>query len=164
MWLKGPCSTQAALRALYSRKMISCSWKSPSSLRVESHFGQAWKKRTLCPIKTLNLTKKAVQNKNTSVQSRLGEHGPLTVHVLGIRLDWLRWKSFFQLLPPPHVPSSAACTFICSPFCFSGPAPLLGKFILSELNDGFYYSRKAAMDHSLSIAIIGHLHCCFVAQ
>ena len=28
-------------------------------------------------MKTLNLTKEAFQNKYTSVQSRLGEHGPL---------------------------------------------------------------------------------------
>ena len=29
------------------------------------------------PIKTLHLTKESFQNKNTSAQSRLGEHGPL---------------------------------------------------------------------------------------
>ena len=30
------------------------------------------------PIKTLHLTKESFQNKNTSAQSRLGEHGPLS--------------------------------------------------------------------------------------
>ena len=30
------------------------------------------------PIKTLHLTKESFQNKNTSTQSHLGEHGPLT--------------------------------------------------------------------------------------
>ena len=77
----------------------------------------------------------------------------ITVHVLDIRLDWLWWKSFFQLPPPPRVPSSVACTSICSRFWFSWTAPLLGKFIVSELNDGIYYSIKADMDHSLSRAI-----------
>ena len=37
---------------------------------------QKWK-----PIKTLHLTKESFQNKNTSAQSRLGEHGPLTAHI-----------------------------------------------------------------------------------
>ena len=31
------------------------------------------------PIKTLHLTKESSQNKNTSAQSRLGEHGPLNL-------------------------------------------------------------------------------------
>jgi len=33
--------------------------------------------QTCQPIKTLHLTREAFQNKNTSAQSRLGEHGPL---------------------------------------------------------------------------------------
>ena len=69
--------TQAALHTLYSRKMILHGWKFPSSVCVESRFGQVWKRPTVCPIKTLNLTKEAFQNKNTSVQSRLGELGLL---------------------------------------------------------------------------------------
>ena len=36
--------------------------------------------QTCQPIKTLHLTIDAFQNKNTSAQSRLGEHGPLTYH------------------------------------------------------------------------------------
>ena len=57
--------------------MISFSWKLPSSVCVESHFGQMWKKWTLCLIKTLNLTKEAFKNKNTGTHSHLGEHGSL---------------------------------------------------------------------------------------
>ena len=53
------------------QKMISFSLKLLSSVCVESCFGQVWKEWTLYPIKTLNLTKKAFQNKNTSTQSHL---------------------------------------------------------------------------------------------
>ena len=112
------CNLKVALRALYSRKMISCKW--PSSVCVESHFGQEWKKRTLCPIKTLNLTKVVAQNKKHKRVKPLGWTWAFHSPSLDIRLDWLRWKSFFQLPPPPRVPSSAACNSICSPFCF-GP-------------------------------------------
>ena len=59
------------------------------------------------------------------------------------RTLWRRWKGFFQLPPPPPVPSSTSSTFICS--FISWATPLLGKFILSEFNDGFYYSIKAAI-------------------
>ena len=62
-------------------------------VHVESLFGQAcWKVKTpqMCqPIKTLHLTKETFQNKNTSVQSCLGEHGPLRFHTLiWISGDW----------------------------------------------------------------------------
>jgi len=39
--------------------------------------------QTCQPIKTLHLTRESFQNKNTSAQSRLGEHGPLSRDVLG---------------------------------------------------------------------------------
>ena len=94
--------------------MISC--KSPSSVCVESHFGQAWKNRTLCPIKTLNLTKVAVQNKKHKRVKPLGWTWAFNSPCLDIRLDWLRWQSFFELPPPPRVPSSAACNSMCSSF------------------------------------------------
>ena len=70
------------------------------------------------------------------------------------RTLWRRWKGFFQLPPPPPVPSSTSSTFICS--FISWATPLLGKFILSEFNDGFYYSIKAAIspiDHFRSTNI-----------
>ena len=68
---------QVVLCILYSRKMILHRWKLPSSVCVESRFGQVCKRPTLCPIETLNLRKEAFQNKSIRVQSCVGEHGSL---------------------------------------------------------------------------------------
>ena len=62
--------TQAALRALYSRKMISRSWKLPSTVCVESRFGQASvkKKANTLPNQNTEFDKKSVSKIKTDAR------------------------------------------------------------------------------------------------
>ena len=54
-------------------RVFSLNGKRPYFLVSSRNAPQKWK-----PIKTLRLTKESFQNENTSAQSRLGEHKPLT--------------------------------------------------------------------------------------
>ena len=65
---KGQCSPKHLCVQYTPEKMIFLALKL-SSVFKESCFSQVWKMWTLCPIKTLNLTKEVFQNKNTSTQS-----------------------------------------------------------------------------------------------
>lgn len=58
-WVLGSCVVPVTLRPMYSRKMISCSWKSPSSVCVEPHFGQAWKKANTLPNQNTKFDKRS---------------------------------------------------------------------------------------------------------
>ena len=62
--------TLAALRALYSRKMISRSWKLPATVCVESRFGQASvkKKANTLPNQNTEFDKKSVSKIKTDAR------------------------------------------------------------------------------------------------
>ena len=72
--------------------MISGIWKLLSSVCVESRFGQAGKKSehpiNVSANQNAAFDKKVFLNNNTSVQSNLGEHGPLKHDLLCLSLKW----------------------------------------------------------------------------